>query len=292
MEILILAAESLGVRSMATFVRTKDVSVLIDPGAALGPKRYGLPPDKIEWQKLREIKALIKDKIREADLVIISHYHYDHYDPEWAKELKGKQLLLKNPEKDINRNQAKRAKELLKRLAAFGVCWKIAEGMRLIFGETEIVCSPPLNHGPDERFGAVVATVIKENGKVFLHSSDVSGPVQQEALNFIYKHSPQILFIDGPASYLGPRFGLEALELARKNLVSLTLELKPEFLIMDHHLLRDLSWKTWAENVFSEAVKTNTKVLCAADFMKKKPLLLEALRKDRYKALSKKICKY
>src|SRR2546422_2382069 len=45
-----LAAESLGVRSMATYVEAGDLGILIDPGATLAPARWGLPPADAEWQ--------------------------------------------------------------------------------------------------------------------------------------------------------------------------------------------------------------------------------------------------
>jgi predicted metallo-beta-lactamase superfamily hydrolase len=40
MKISPLAADSLGARSMATLVETRDVTVLIDPSVRLGPYRY------------------------------------------------------------------------------------------------------------------------------------------------------------------------------------------------------------------------------------------------------------
>src|SRR2546425_12620111 len=45
-----LAAESLGVRSMATYVEAGDLGILIDPRATLAPARWGLPPADAEWQ--------------------------------------------------------------------------------------------------------------------------------------------------------------------------------------------------------------------------------------------------
>ena len=51
-----LASESLGVRSMATYVETKDCKILIDPSAALGPKRYGLSPHQKERIVLSKTK--------------------------------------------------------------------------------------------------------------------------------------------------------------------------------------------------------------------------------------------
>ena len=52
MKIIPIASDSLGVRSMATYVETKDCKILIDPSAALGPKRYGLPPHNKELEAL------------------------------------------------------------------------------------------------------------------------------------------------------------------------------------------------------------------------------------------------
>ncbi len=283
MQIEFLAAESLGVRSMATLVRTKQTTMLIDPGAALGPKRYGLPPDKVEWQRLWQLKEEIKKRLKEADIVVVTHYHYDHYDPEWAPLFKGKRVFLKDPERNINRNQAKRAREFLKRLAAAKVSWSVAEGQSLLLGETKIAFSPPLQHGPEPRFGAVVAVVVEEGGDRFLHSSDVSGPVQPEALEFMYQHQPRVIYIDGPGTYLGPRFGLEALEEASKALVRLVRDLRPEALILDHHLLRDLSWKDWAAPVYEAALRSSTILTTAAGFMGQGDLLLEAERRKRYK---------
>ena len=44
MKVVPLAAESLGVRSMATYVEAAGVGLLLDPGASLAASRFGLPP--------------------------------------------------------------------------------------------------------------------------------------------------------------------------------------------------------------------------------------------------------
>ena len=49
MNVVPLAADSIGVRSMATYVECGQTRVLIDPGAALAPNRFGLPPADAEW---------------------------------------------------------------------------------------------------------------------------------------------------------------------------------------------------------------------------------------------------
>ncbi len=268
---------------MATLVRTKDLTLFIDPGAALGPKRYGLPPDKVEWQRLHALKGKIKALLKEADIIVLSHYHYDHYDPEWAPFFKGKKVFLKDPEGNINRNQAQRAKELLKRLAAAGVTWCAAEGQKLVFGNTQLHFSPPLQHGPEKRFGYVVAVAVREDGFCFIHSSDISGPVEEAPLIFFRDQDPQVLFVDGPGTYLGPRFGLEALTEASRLLVQYLTESGLSTLVLDHHLLRDLEWHRWARPIFDIAAKRGVLVTTAAGFMGQKDLVLEAERAKRYK---------
>jgi len=79
MKIVPLAAESLGVRSMATYVEVAGTSVLIDPGATLAPLRYGLPPADEEWEALRRANDRISAYAGRAQFIFVSHYHEDHF---------------------------------------------------------------------------------------------------------------------------------------------------------------------------------------------------------------------
>ena len=113
MQIIPLAFDSLGVRSMATFIET-DVKILIDPGVALGPKRYGLPPSSIEKDALDHYTTLVKEYALKADILIVSHYHFDHYFPDeafWQEKI----ILVKDPS-TTNRSQHKRGVAFLRKL--------------------------------------------------------------------------------------------------------------------------------------------------------------------------------
>jgi len=79
-EIIPVAAESLGVRSLCTFVRTPDVSILFDPSAALA-NRFALEPHPLEYQELAHTLATIRRHAEESDILSVSHYHYDHIRP-------------------------------------------------------------------------------------------------------------------------------------------------------------------------------------------------------------------
>src|SRR3989442_3752523 len=78
-----LAAESLGVRSMATYVEAGDLGILIDPGATLAPARWGLPPADAEWQAPRRAHHRISPYAARAPLLFLRHHHHDYlcHDP-------------------------------------------------------------------------------------------------------------------------------------------------------------------------------------------------------------------
>jgi predicted metallo-beta-lactamase superfamily hydrolase len=117
-----LAAESLGVRSMCTYVETPDVRVLLDAGASLCPNRYGLPPHPLEYKAIIESRKRIAEAAEKADVVTVSHYHFDHHTPsyedwlcnwteedETAKQIyQDKIVLIKNPKERINFSQRRR----------------------------------------------------------------------------------------------------------------------------------------------------------------------------------------
>jgi len=126
-EVRLLFFDSLGAKCSSVLVKTPDVSILVDPGAA------GLQPG---FPLSSEEKASLREKAYErilrygssSDVVIITHYHYDHHlHPsrlgEMAKLFKGKTLLLKDPNQWINKSQRKRAFDFLSKIhRIFGGC--------------------------------------------------------------------------------------------------------------------------------------------------------------------------
>ena len=107
MKVLPLFSDSMGVRSMATLVETDGVKIFIDASAALGPSRYGLPPHPLEIRALEEAKEKIRRLAMDCDILVITHYHYDHYDPE-ERFYEGKKIFAKDIGGNINRSQRER----------------------------------------------------------------------------------------------------------------------------------------------------------------------------------------
>jgi len=110
--------DSFGAKSSCIFVKTPDVSLIIDPGIA--EMQLGYPLDKKEKMKLRERgRRAILRALKKASLVIISHYHHDHYIYEDVSGYRGKTLFMKNPNVFINLNQRKRAEDFFLKLKDF-----------------------------------------------------------------------------------------------------------------------------------------------------------------------------
>jgi predicted metallo-beta-lactamase superfamily hydrolase len=276
MKIMPLVSDSLGVRSMATYIETKDCKILIDPSAAISPKRYGLPPHKKELEKLNETKKKISDIAEKCDILIISHYHYDHYDPD-AKFYNDKKVFAKDIQKNINKSQKQRGEDFKRKIGK--KCDLIyCDDSKQIIGDTEIIFSPPFYHGPEKvRLGYVIMTTIIDKEKRVLHASDVQGPVTKKAKDYIINQKPDLLIIDGPpTNMLGFRFSKKNLQFASDNLVEIIKKINCT-IILDHHVLRDIKYK---EN-FSKPYKIGGKKLKTfAEYLGKENNTLEANRKN------------
>jgi len=275
MKIIPISSDSMGVRSMATYVETKDCKILIDPSAALGPKRYNLPPHQKEQEVLFNTKNKISEVANKCDILTISHYHYDHYDPNEVF-YKDKKVFAKDINSNINKSQKQRGTDFKKTFE--DKCELIyCDDSKHIFGSTELTFSPPFFHGPENvRLGYVIMTTVDDGEKKMLHASDVQGPVTQTAKDYIIDQKPDLLIMDGPPSiFLGWKFSMQNLQDAGDNLVEIIESLKCE-VILDHHLLRDLKYR----EVFPKPYeKYGEMVKTFAEYIGKKNNTLEAHRK-------------
>ncbi len=276
MKIVPIASDSLGVRSMATYIETKDCKIFIDPSAALGPKRYGLPPVQHELETLFKTKLKIAELAGKCEILIISHYHYDHYDPNEAF-YKGKKVFAKDIEKNINKSQKQRGADFKKNVE--NICdLEYCDDSKHQIGNTRIIFSPPFFHGPENvRLGYVIMTTIDDSERIIIHSSDVQGPVTKSAKEYIIDQKPDLLIMDGPPTiFLGWKFSKQSLQDASDNLVEIINTLGCQ-VILDHHLLRDLKYL----DIFSEPYRIGKeKIKTFAEYLGKENNTLEAHRKE------------
>ena len=292
MKVVPLAFESMGVRSMATFVET-DQKILIDPGTSIAPKRFGYPPWKNEFEELYKTRARIEEYAEKVDVITISHYHHDHYtpfelgkfldsSPKAAEKLyRGKKLFIKHSTSNINKSQQKRAAEFLKNLESLKCEVSYADGNSFKIGDTSIKFSNALPHGGEgSKLGYVIAVTISWNGKSLMHASDVQGPISNKTKKFILDESPDMLLLSGPPIYL-QGFAIERneVEKARNNLIDISRKIPK--VVVDHHLLRDLRCFGFIKSIKEES---GGEIIVASEIVGEEPNLLEARRKEFYRS--------
>ncbi len=275
LRIVPLAAESLGVRSMATWVETPDVRILIDPGAALAPLRQGLSPHQQEILALESAWRKIRDRALKAEVLIITHYHYDHLNPDQVDLFQGKLLWLKDPTR-TNRSQRTRARAFLDRLKNVKATWTWADGHTFHIGHTHIHFSEPTPHGPGGRLGTVIQVAIESRGRSFVYTSDIQGPFRDDQLAFILAHAPQCVYLDGPPLYLlGQHYSTTIFEKVLENLQEILATV--DTVILDHHPLRVANWRSYFHRLTG-----TSRMVSAAEFLGHLERLLEANRRALY----------
>jgi predicted metallo-beta-lactamase superfamily hydrolase len=278
-----LAFDSFGVRSMATFVETDDIAVLIDPGVSLAPSRYGLSPHPVEWQRMTECWADIKAHAARSDVLIVTHYHYDHHDPYEPEVYEGKLLYLKHPREQINRSQRGRASFFLEQLKDLPQAIEIADSREFRHGATAITFSPPVYHGTNALLGYVVEVSIACDSEKVVFTSDVEGPSVAEQADFILQEKPKLLILDGPMTYmLGFRYSQKSLELSIRNINQIITETTVKTILLEHHFMRDLKFRDRITEVYECAAAHDVNVSTAAEYLGREVDILEARRKELY----------
>jgi predicted metallo-beta-lactamase superfamily hydrolase len=273
MNVIPLAAESLGVRSMATYVECGGTRVLIDPGAMLAPNRFNLAPAEEEWEALRRANDRISAYATRASLVFVSHYHEDHFrhDPGFYT---GRQLWAKDPTRHIEGRQAQRAATLWRSLKGHAEP-VAAEGRRLETADAVLQASPPLGHGPDgTALGYVVALTIEDRceGKRFVHASDVQGPLSPVAAAYLARQRPTLLYLSGPPAYLESQLGTELIDRGIEHLLRI-IDQTGCRVIFDHYGLRDAAYPERFRRLWETG-----RVVTAAGFLGLADAPLEARR--------------
>ncbi|MFW6124176.1 MAG: MBL fold metallo-hydrolase [Acidobacteriota bacterium] len=281
MRIQIIGTESLGVRGLCCVVKTKKQRIIIDPGVALGYRRHGLLPHPFQVAVGEKVKEDIIKELKTSTDIVISHFHGDHIPLDDANpyQLDAKKVAsyFEKPRlwcKGNSEMSALMRKRRGKLSNLFDRSLPSAEGKK----DGLFEFSKPVFHGePHNGMGTVMMTRI-EDEKVFVHASDIQ-LLHRDAVTQIINWNPQIVLVSGPPFYL-KRLPKKKKEEAWRQAVRLSKSV--DILIIDHHFLRNNEGYGLLKKI---ELESGRKVMCAADFMKKRPLLLEANRKLLYKEM-------
>jgi len=290
-----LAEESFGVRSMCTSVETPDTKILLDAGVSLAPKRMGYPPHPREYQAMSECRKKIVENAEKADVVTVSHYHFDHHTPsytDWftnwssaeaAKRIyEGKLVLAKSYRSMVNASQRRRGWMFKKTGGSHAKTLETADGRAFQFGETNLRFSEPVFHGTEKsELGWLVMATIQFADEKVVFTSDVQGPMHTPTLDKILAEKPQLVIAGGPPTYLaGFRVKEENIETGMQNLKRLAENVPTT--ILEHHMLRDENWRSLAQHIFDAANELGHKVLTAAEYNGAKNNFLEFRRRQLF----------
>ena len=270
MRVMPLAADSLGVRSMATYVEAGRLRLLIDPGAALAPRRYGLDPAPEEEEALARARLRIEGYAVRATHVAVSHFHADHYRLEPALYA-GRQVWAKDPRRMIDPHQGIQGREFWR---AMGPICRLepAEGASFEVDGVSVRFSPPLPHGAEgSGFGYVVAVTV-DDGERFIHASDLQGPASPVATAYLVRERPDLVYLSGPPTYLQAQVGKDVVQRGIDNLVRLVAETGCR-VIVDHHAVREPRFRDRLAAAFATG-----RVMTAAEYLRRGDECLEARR--------------
>lgn len=281
MQIQIIGTESLGVRGLCCVIKTSERKIIIDPGVALGYRRGGLLPHPFQIAVGEKVKENILKELEGSTDIVISHFHGDHIplvdaNPYQLDAKKAAPYFVKprlwckgnNEMSTLMRKRRNKLSDLFDR------------SLPKAEGKTDglFKFSKPVFHGePKSGMGTVMMTRI-EDEKVFVHASDIQ-LLNFNAVSQIISWKPHIVLVSGPPLYL-KNISKKKRDESWNNAVRLSRQV--ETLIIDHHLLRNNEGYAFLKKI---GLESGRNIICAADFMKKRPLLLEANRKLLYKEM-------
>ncbi|MEO0076792.1 MAG: MBL fold metallo-hydrolase [candidate division WOR-3 bacterium] len=290
MKIIPIAFDSLGTRSMATYVEIDALKIIIDPSVRLSPLRYNLPPHPKELKRKDEHWQAIVEFTQRSDIIIVTHYHYDHHNPEAPELYQDKICIIKHPSENINYNQKLRANIFLEKITPFAKKIEIGDNNSFNFDGITIKCSPAVYHGANDYSGYVFEILIANDKEKVIFTSDICGIPNEQQLNFILENNPEIIICDGPSLYLkGYRYSESAWLNSITHTARIIKETKVKTFIIDHHLTRDLHYLDFFKEVKQRLNSDNNfrkvAIITAAEYLNKDIELLEAKRKELYRLL-------
>ncbi len=285
LKVRIIGVDSIGSRSLAVVVEAGGVKIFIDPGVSVAPRRFGLPPHPLELRNMCSIKRRIVDELEDSDIVVITHYHYDHYlyRAEDSNNYAGKILLVKNPERNINYSQKIRAYRFFKKNNVAELARKVhyLDSREFKYEDITIRGSPPFPHGaPGTKLGYIVMATIECCDIRLLYGSDAQGPIDTSARDYVIQENPDILVISGPPLYLsGTKIQHEEVEQGIRSIRSIANSLKNSIIIVDHHSARSFDYL----DLLTALKKINPRSMAGYEYMGVEPNFLELKRRELWR---------
>jgi len=271
-----VACDSLGTRGMCICVQTPDVVVTIDPGASLEPAHFPMPAER-RRAMVDEHDAAIRSACARSQLVVISHYHLDHfYDRRDPERYGDKTLFVKNQE-GLPAKQLETATTFHKTIDGLPKETIVADDRKFKFKKTRIGFSAPVWHGAEgAEPGTVIMTEVSWGKEKVLVTSDVGGPLEKVTTDIILGSKAQTVIADGYPTYMLGQFATGH-DLVRSivNVCRILAAPSVKAVVLDHHMARDYRYPAFFKLVYDKAKQLRKQFGTAAEVLGKTSAVLE-----------------
>jgi len=278
MKVLPIAADSLGVRSMATLITAAGGSLLIDPGATVAEERFGLGPTNVERGTYTRAAAQVVEAAHRADALLVTSYRHGHFNLLPDAPL-GAPLYAKIPRLLTEHRESRRVFPLV---GSEQRPIMLVDEMQFRLSGMEVRCSPPLQRTRDgDQEDTAFAVTARGDGRTFVFVSDVGWPLSLEVRHYLLTQQPDLLYLSGPDLTDAVQYPLMRLQTRPPWLVDALSDIKTLLestgcrIILDHGIVRDVRYPSYFREAFD-----NARVMTAAEFRGMPINLLEARRQE------------
>jgi len=160
------------------------------------------------------------------------------------------------------------------------------DGEQFRIGRTQVRFTRPLFHGQEyDRVGWVIGLVVEYRGEKVLYSSDLQGPTLEDYAHWIIEENPQVLILDGPATYLfGYLINRINLRRAIDNACQILKALDAQVILYDHHLPRDHLYEERMGPLYRLTLQEHKPLMTAAEWFGVPTLIKQLKRQKRHKS--------
>ncbi|MBN2103009.1 hypothetical protein JW835_03110 [bacterium] len=283
LKIIPLAAESMGTRSMATYIECGRFRILIDPGASLAGSRYHLPPHPLEKWRLQKHMERIHLFAGSSHAIIITCFHSDHFSDELIDIYRDKLIFMQNPNVHIRAPRRKRAFQFLNQIKGLTKDTIYMDNRIFELNNLRLVFSKPVRSSHDEQEDFVVPVSISHGNETFIFSSNIEGLFQQSILEWMIKQNPTFLYLDGPdTSSRSNTSRTDRIEQFISMMEQMMTATPLKNIILDHHITRDLKWQYKMTPFLKLGQYKKITIQTAAEYRGENNDFFEARRKKLY----------
>lgn len=282
MKITPVASDSMGTRSMATYVEIPPLSVLINPGADVAKLRFGYAPHQLEEYQLEKHLERIQLYTESARICILTRYTRPYFSIDRPELFEGKLIMLKNPNNYIHVDERKMAFDLLNHIKGLPREVIYIDGRSFEIGSTRFSFSDPVEITEDGETAYTVSLAIHSENETLVHTSGCQGLQNPVVREFIRSQEPDVLYLDGPPLYQlntkASQTRLDALSEALEKLYPSGVR----DVILDHHFVREQNWQNRMDILSANAEKQNVRMMTAAQFRGEENNPFESRRNQLY----------